>query len=121
MTPFEIGMIVVTLLLLFGLLLGAYRLLSGPTAADRVVALDLCTILGIGLAAVLAIRAENPVLLDVAMVLALVAFLATIALASLIRAEDPGREAPKPPAPSQPQPPAEKSESTPETEKDAPR
>ncbi len=93
MSPFEVGIIVITVALLGALLLGAYRLFSGPTAADRVVALDLCTLLSIGLMAIIAIRSENPLLLDAAMILALVAFLITVALASLIRRERPPTEA----------------------------
>ena len=92
MSPYDVGILVITVALLVGLLVGAYRLLSGPTAADRVVALDLCTLLGIGLMAIMAIRSDNPFLLDAAMILALVAFLITVALASLIRSERPPLE-----------------------------
>jgi multicomponent Na+:H+ antiporter subunit F len=46
-----------------------------------VVALDLISILAAGMTAVYAIAAEQPVFLDVALVLALISFLGTVAFA----------------------------------------
>lgn len=57
------------------------RLVRGPSIPDRVVALDLITTLGIGITAVFAIATDTPLLLDVAMVVALISFLGTIAFA----------------------------------------
>jgi len=57
------------------------RLLQGPSLADRVVALDLVVVVLIALAALLAVRFEQSAFLDLAMVLALIAFLATAAFA----------------------------------------
>ncbi|MEJ2556898.1 MAG: cation:proton antiporter [Anaerolineae bacterium] len=57
------------------------RLVRGPSLPDRVVALDLMAMLGIGMIAVYAIATEQPVFLDVASVLALVTFLGTVAFA----------------------------------------
>lgn len=55
------------------------RLVRGPSLADRAVALDLMATLVIVLAAAGAIAFDHPVLLDVAIVLALVAFVGTVA------------------------------------------
>ena len=63
------------------LLLAFIRLARGPTLPDRVVALDLISILTAGSAAVYAIAAEQPVFLDVALILALISFLGTVAFA----------------------------------------
>lgn len=63
------------------LLLAFIRLARGPTLPDRVVALDLISILTAGSAAVYAVAAEQPVYLDVALVLALISFLGTVAFA----------------------------------------
>lgn len=60
------------------------RLVKGPTLADRVVSLDLISFLAIGLIVVYAIDRRNVEFLDIAIALALVAFLATIAFARFI-------------------------------------
>ncbi len=57
------------------------RLVIGPTLADRVVALELLSIVSIGGIAVTTVLTGVAVFLDVAVVLALVSFLGTIAFA----------------------------------------
>ena len=57
------------------------RLVRGPTLPDRVVALDLMGVLTVGMIAAYEIAMNQPVLLDTATVLALVAFLGTVAFA----------------------------------------
>jgi multicomponent Na+:H+ antiporter subunit F len=66
------------------LLLTLARLAKGPTLADRVVALDLLGTLGISVVAVVALAARNSVYLDVAIVLALLSFLGTVAFAAYL-------------------------------------
>jgi multicomponent Na+:H+ antiporter subunit F len=68
-------------LLSIAIVLAFIRLVRGPTIPDRVVALDLLAALGIGVIAVYAIGTNVPVLLDVALILALVSFLGTVAFA----------------------------------------
>ena len=70
-----------TIILALGLILALARLIRGPSLASRVVSFDLLTTLGIGLIAVYAVMTEQPVFLDIAIVLALVSFLGTIAFA----------------------------------------
>ena len=60
---------------------GCIRLVLGPSLADRVVALDLVTVLLIAIAALLAMSTDEPVYLDLGLALALVGFLATVAFA----------------------------------------
>lgn len=57
------------------------RLVRGPTLPDRVVALDLMAVLTVGMIAAYEIATDQPILLDTATVLALVAFLGTVAFA----------------------------------------
>lgn len=57
------------------------RLVRGPTLPDRILALDMLTMLAISLIAVLALRTGVDLLLDIALALCLVGFVATIALA----------------------------------------
>jgi multicomponent Na+:H+ antiporter subunit F len=62
-------------------LLAIVRLVRGPDLANRVVALDLLSILGVGIAASAAVVSGDAVYLDVAMILALIAFVSTVAFA----------------------------------------
>ena len=68
-------------LIMIALVLAFIRLARGPSLPDRVVALDLITILAVAFCALYAILSGQPAFLDVAIALALVAFLATVALA----------------------------------------
>lgn len=63
------------------LALGFVRLALGPSMADRVVALDMMTITIIVFCGIYAIYTGDASFLDVAIVLALIGFLATVALA----------------------------------------
>ncbi len=63
------------------LLLALWRLLRGPTLPDRVVALELTASLTVGFIAVDAIAIGVSSMLDVAVVLALTAFLAAVGFA----------------------------------------
>ncbi|HEX5084688.1 MAG TPA: monovalent cation/H+ antiporter complex subunit F [Blastocatellia bacterium] len=60
------------------------RLIRGPSLPDRAVALDLMTVLAMGMIAAYGIGADQSVFLDVAVVLALVSFVATIAFAAYV-------------------------------------
>ena len=67
-----------------GILLAVVRLVKGPALPDRVVAVDLIANLAVAVLGLLAIRFDEPALLQPAMVLALVAFLGTVAFARYI-------------------------------------
>lgn len=68
-------------LLMLGMLLSFIRLVIGPDPADRIVALDLISILIVGFLAAFSIYTGEKSFLDVAIAYALVAFLGTVALA----------------------------------------
>jgi multicomponent Na+:H+ antiporter subunit F len=57
------------------------RLVRGPSLMDRVVALELIASLVAGVVAVFAIGTDDPALIDVAIAVALVAFLGAVAFA----------------------------------------
>ena len=61
--------------------LGFLRLALGPSLPDRVVALDFMTAVAVAVAGLWAIASDDPVFLDVAMVLALITFVGTVAFA----------------------------------------
>ena len=69
------------LLLTLALALTLYRLLQGPSLADRVLGLEMVGFGFMGLALVYALITRQSCFVDVATVLALVSFLATIAFA----------------------------------------
>lgn len=73
-----LGVILVAMLLAF------IRLIRGPSLPDRVVALDLIGILSVGFIAAYDMAVEQLVLLDAAIVVALVSFLATIGFAHYV-------------------------------------
>jgi multicomponent Na+:H+ antiporter subunit F len=63
------------------LLLGFVRLVRGPSIADRIVALDLLSGVAVGMIAAWAVVSDQTAYLDVALLVALVAFLGGVALA----------------------------------------
>lgn len=70
--------------ILLSFALTAYRLVRGPTVADRVVALDTMTLLGIGFVSIVAADTGESAYIDVAIALALVGFLSTVAFARYV-------------------------------------
>ena len=70
--------------LLISMLLALVRLIKGPAAADRIVALDLISILIVAFLATYSIYAGDTSFLDVAIGYALIAFLGTVALARFL-------------------------------------
>ena len=84
MTVSDLALYGVLPILGIAMILALVRLLIGPSLPDRVVALDLMTSLGIGTIATYAIATEQAALLDVAIILALVSFLGTVAFAYYI-------------------------------------
>ena len=65
----------------FSVALSFIRLVRGPSLPDRVVALDLMTTLGIGVIAAYALATDETIFIDIAVVVALLSFLGTIAFA----------------------------------------
>lgn len=70
--------------IILSIALALIRVMTGPTLPDRVVALDLIAFLVIAFIATYSIALDQPVYLDAAIVLALIAFLGTIAFARYI-------------------------------------
>ena len=90
MMSYDLGLVgmtatVVLNVLVVALFLAFIRLVRGPSLPDRVVALELCGTVVVGMIAVQAIMSEQGVLLDVAIGLALVSFLGTVAFARYVQ------------------------------------
>lgn len=80
----DLALNVVLPLLAVAVLLAFVRLVRGPSLPDRIVALDLMATFGIGIMAVYSIATQQPVYLDVAIVVALISFLGTVAFARYV-------------------------------------
>ena len=83
-SPVEIAALFALAVLLISILLALVRLIKGPAAADRIVALDLISILIVAFLAAYSIYAGETSFLDVAIGYALIAFLGTVALARFL-------------------------------------
>ncbi|MCY4305587.1 MAG: monovalent cation/H+ antiporter complex subunit F [Aestuariivita sp.] len=77
----QIAVMISSLLIFVTVLLAFVRLILGPSLPDRVVALDMMTVAIVSVCGLAAVQSGDSAFLDVAVVLALVGFLATVALA----------------------------------------
>jgi multicomponent Na+:H+ antiporter subunit F len=64
--------------LALALVFALYRFIKGPSVPDRIIALDLLITVSIGIMVIYSITTHQSTLLDIAMVLALIAFLGTL-------------------------------------------
>ena len=84
LTFFQAAIVLTALMLTAAIILAFVRLVRGPSVPDRVVALDLIAVLVVAVVATYNIATDQPVLFDAAIVLALVAFLGTVAFARYV-------------------------------------
>jgi len=77
----ELCTMIALVMLILALLIAVVRVVIGPTLADRVLALDLITVLAMGFVGAIAIRTGLTLYLDIALSLALLGFLSTVAFA----------------------------------------
>ena len=87
MTPADVlnlTTLIALVLLGLALLISVVRIIIGPTLGDRVLALDLMTVIAMGFVGTVAIRTGLMLYLDIAIALALLGFLATVAFARYI-------------------------------------
>ena len=66
------------------LLLTTWRLLAGPETTDRVLALDTLYINTVGLVILLGLRLSSTLLFEAALIIAMLGFIATVALARFV-------------------------------------
>lgn len=84
-------------LLIVALFLAVIRLVRGPNLGDRILALDLITVVAVGLIGAITVLTGFSLYIDIAIALALVSFLSTVALARYLflrasrRHEEDGR------------------------------
>lgn len=71
-------------IILLASVLCLYRVVKGPTAADRIVAVDILGILIVGFCALLTISTHRPWYLDIAIAWAVQSFVCTLALSKYL-------------------------------------
>jgi multicomponent Na+:H+ antiporter subunit F len=86
--PIELAVSTSLVLLSLALVLAFVRVARGPSLADRVVALDLAAVAIVGVAITYAVGTGLAVFVDVALAIALIAFLGTVAMARAIESQD---------------------------------
>ena len=96
MTAVSYGLAFAFAMLSLAIVAGFVRVLRGPSLADRVLAVDLMTVVGSGLMAVSAVSFDDSVFLDVALILIVTGFVGTAAFAQFIERQhrDAGAETP---------------------------
>ncbi|MCR6673366.1 MAG: cation:proton antiporter [Devosia ginsengisoli] len=80
----SLATLIALVMLGLALLISVVRIIIGPTLGDRVLALDLMTVIAMGFVGTIAIRTGLMLYLDIAIALALLGFLATVAFARYI-------------------------------------
>ena len=80
----EIALTIAFVLIFFSIVFGMIRLVIGPDTVDRVVAIDLLTIIAIAVIGLLAHVANRYIYLDVALVYGLLSFLGVLAVARFL-------------------------------------
>jgi len=75
-------------LLSISILLVFVRFMKGPKIVDRVLSLDLIITIGLGIITVYSMISKEANFLDIAMILALIAFLSTIAFSYYLEKRD---------------------------------
>lgn len=82
---FDISLYIAIVLLAMAAFLVLYRLVIGPSIADRVTAFDVLTCVVIGMLSVFAVRTNNYRYIDVVLTMSFVVFLGAIAFSYYLR------------------------------------
>ena len=80
----DITLVIALITLAIGQVLSMVRLVVGPTSGDRILALDTMVINALGLVVVLGIHQGVKVYFEVALLIAMLGFVSTVALARFI-------------------------------------
>lgn len=83
-TVMDIALIIAFVALALGQILSMVRLVMGPSAGDRILALDTMVVNALGLVVVLGIQQGTQVYFEVALLIAMLGFVSTVALARFI-------------------------------------
>lgn len=78
------GVAIAASLLGAAMVCAAIRIVRGPSGPDRVVALDMLSLLGVAITGIAVLVSGSPAFIDIALGVALVGFLAAVAFAGFI-------------------------------------
>ncbi len=92
MTLFNLFMTILLTILALSMALSALRLLRGPSIPDRALAFDVIMVHVVGLIALYAILVREALLIDAVIIVAVLGFLGTVAIARYVeRGDEQGR------------------------------
>ncbi|WMT86821.1 K+/H+ antiporter subunit F [Pelagibacterium sp. 26DY04] len=80
----EFSLIVAQVMLALAMVLAAYRMILGPRAQDRVLALDAFYVTGMLMLVTVGIRIGTSIFFEVALVIGMLGFVSTVALAKFL-------------------------------------
>ncbi|MBU2865878.1 K+/H+ antiporter subunit F [Pacificibacter marinus] len=83
-TVMDIALIIAFVALALGQVLSMVRLVLGPTPGDRILALDTMVVNALGLVVVLGIQQGTQIYFEVSLLIAMLGFVSTVALARFI-------------------------------------
>lgn len=83
-TIFMAGVVIAALMLFAAMLCAGLRIVRGPTGPDRVVALDILGLLGVAASGMAVVVSGSAAFIDIALGVALVGFLASVAFAGFM-------------------------------------
>jgi multicomponent Na+:H+ antiporter subunit F len=88
MTALDLLLDGAAILLAIAIILTFIRIMRGPSLADRVVGFDLLAAAAIGIIAIASVRFHDPIFIDVALLLGLLAFVSTVAFGRYLNRRD---------------------------------
>ncbi len=85
-----------SLVLMFGILAGIFRMAVGPTILDRILAFDMVAISAVALMGILSIRWHTDLFLELILIFSLLGFFGTVALVFYLQKTYPAYPADEP-------------------------
>ncbi|HHQ69755.1 MAG TPA: K+/H+ antiporter subunit F [Halothiobacillaceae bacterium] len=84
----QLSLLIALFLIMIGVLLSSYRLIKGPTQADRILALDTLSINAIALLVVFGMWLGSTINFEAALLIAVLGFITTVALSKYLMRGD---------------------------------
>lgn len=84
----QFSLLIALILIMIGVILSSYRLIKGPTQADRVLALDTLSINAIALLVVFGMWLGSTINFEAALLIAVLGFITTVALSKYLMRGD---------------------------------
>ena len=88
MNPIDIALNIALIAIALAMLLCGWRLLKGPSATDRILAVDTLYMNAVALIVLLGLRWDTPLLFEAALLVAMLGFASTVALARYLTRGD---------------------------------